>query len=828
MADDFDPYRKWLGIPADEQPPNHYRLLGIGLFEDDADTIETAADRQMGHLRTFQTGLQSALSQKLLNECATAKICLLNLEKKAAYDHELRRKLAPPPPKPLPPNQSQPKQPFPKPPLLRPPAASIVPAQSPTPIDLSSEAPGRRPTHPSASNPAAPATAYGIRSQSPRRRNTVKKSKPPSLLWLVPLLIGLVLVALYLISSHLGGDGSLVKQAVAPAAAEPKGPVPPAKREKKGGGGALPTSHKSPKPLPDTDVVNTRPANPIPSNPIPPEPKPAAFERPSEVGVVADQLVLWNQHNGGANDYGTSGCRVSLWSDGQEVWKQEDVKVAWAANEDHSVSLPLPGIRFDRLRVDITECVKFGGGLSEIEVLKDGRNLALGCPVLASGELDARFPATSVVDGVIGSSVWALGYWLADSTHAWVEADLSLVTATTGPGVLADRVVIWNQHNGIANDRGANEARLTLWRNGREVWAQEQITIPWQPNADNQATVTLPKVGFDHVRVDVSSWHAGGGGLAEIQVFQGERNIALGRPAAVSASFGPQWGGFNATDGRTSSAEFGGGYWLLPDNTRGWVEVDVSGADPERLEQATILGRHLIASVGDWPWALRWLARGEEGAWKDLAAAELARPTDGNAQVALADEWRELAQLTPEPARRRLLAHALRWYVKAAPKLSELRRQSIRKRVAEELPALNERRYLYFFDELETVGTHNEERIRETDVVFDDRPSLYGLWMHPRENGSAHAKFLAQGKFRRLSGAAAIDDRALTFMKTPLTFRVAGDGRVLWTSQPLKGYKASQPFDIDVTGVKELELRVDCPGPHDHAFAAWLDPQLEE
>jgi hypothetical protein len=25
----FDPYHVWLGIPPHEQPPNHYRLLGI-------------------------------------------------------------------------------------------------------------------------------------------------------------------------------------------------------------------------------------------------------------------------------------------------------------------------------------------------------------------------------------------------------------------------------------------------------------------------------------------------------------------------------------------------------------------------------------------------------------------------------------------------------------------------------------------------------------------------------------------------------------------------------------------------------------------------------
>lgn len=93
-SDTFDPYRKWLGIPTADQPPHHYRLLGVGLFEDDADTIAIAADRQMAHLRTFQTGPHSALSQKLLNELAAARIALLDAKKKAAYDQQLRAKLA--------------------------------------------------------------------------------------------------------------------------------------------------------------------------------------------------------------------------------------------------------------------------------------------------------------------------------------------------------------------------------------------------------------------------------------------------------------------------------------------------------------------------------------------------------------------------------------------------------------------------------------------------------------------------------------------------------------------------------------------------------------
>lgn len=93
MVEAFDPYHKWLGIPAEEQPPNHYRLLAIKLFEEDLEVIEHAGDRQMAHLRTFQAGRHGPMSQKLLNEVAAAKICLLNTQKKAAYDAQLRRLL---------------------------------------------------------------------------------------------------------------------------------------------------------------------------------------------------------------------------------------------------------------------------------------------------------------------------------------------------------------------------------------------------------------------------------------------------------------------------------------------------------------------------------------------------------------------------------------------------------------------------------------------------------------------------------------------------------------------------------------------------------------
>jgi hypothetical protein len=93
MSEQFDPYHEWLAIPPKDQPPNHYRLLGVDLFEENPNVSESAADRQMAHLRTFQGGRHAAESQKLLNEVATAKVSLLNAAKKAIYDAQLRQVL---------------------------------------------------------------------------------------------------------------------------------------------------------------------------------------------------------------------------------------------------------------------------------------------------------------------------------------------------------------------------------------------------------------------------------------------------------------------------------------------------------------------------------------------------------------------------------------------------------------------------------------------------------------------------------------------------------------------------------------------------------------
>ncbi|HUE69357.1 MAG TPA: LamG-like jellyroll fold domain-containing protein [Pirellulaceae bacterium] len=106
MPNGFDPYYEWLGIPPKEQPPHHYRLLGIQLFESHPNVIQKAVDRHVIFLKTLQNGPRSALSQELINRITAASICLLSPDKKAVYDAQLVEALkSPSAPSPIPSEQ---------------------------------------------------------------------------------------------------------------------------------------------------------------------------------------------------------------------------------------------------------------------------------------------------------------------------------------------------------------------------------------------------------------------------------------------------------------------------------------------------------------------------------------------------------------------------------------------------------------------------------------------------------------------------------------------------------------------------------------------------
>ncbi|MFK8110551.1 MAG: GYF domain-containing protein [Rubripirellula sp.] len=109
----FDPLHKWLGIPPEEQPPNHYRLLGLTLFESDEEAIDAAADRQLGFLHGLANSQHAALAEQLSNQVSLARLTLIDDGKRATYNASL----SPPPAQSTQPPTSPAEEPQSRPPV---------------------------------------------------------------------------------------------------------------------------------------------------------------------------------------------------------------------------------------------------------------------------------------------------------------------------------------------------------------------------------------------------------------------------------------------------------------------------------------------------------------------------------------------------------------------------------------------------------------------------------------------------------------------------------------------------------------------------------------
>jgi hypothetical protein len=86
----FDPYETWLGIPADLRPPTCYDLLGLAPHEPDPEAIEQAALRRMAKVRLHEIGPHSEESQAVLAELDRARLILMDPDRRAEYDAQLR------------------------------------------------------------------------------------------------------------------------------------------------------------------------------------------------------------------------------------------------------------------------------------------------------------------------------------------------------------------------------------------------------------------------------------------------------------------------------------------------------------------------------------------------------------------------------------------------------------------------------------------------------------------------------------------------------------------------------------------------------------------
>ncbi len=133
----------------------------------------------------------------------------------------------------------------------------------------------------------------------------------------------------------------------------------------------------------------------------------------------------------------------------------------------------------------------------------------------------------------------------------------------------SDRIVVWNQNNNAKGDRGTERINVSLLLDGREVWTKKSIKVEWDPVNQGKVEIPTPSVVADTLRVEITRSVNDKGGLAEVEFFQGGRNVALGGDVRVSAVWenNPNHVGTMLADGVPST------YWLIPNKQEGWAEI---------------------------------------------------------------------------------------------------------------------------------------------------------------------------------------------------------------------------------------------------------------
>ncbi len=89
MLDLSTALHEWLAIPKDEQPADHYRLIGVRRFESDMNIVIACAEQRLRFLAQFDGTENAATAAELRQMLETARNELLIPTSKQAYDATL-------------------------------------------------------------------------------------------------------------------------------------------------------------------------------------------------------------------------------------------------------------------------------------------------------------------------------------------------------------------------------------------------------------------------------------------------------------------------------------------------------------------------------------------------------------------------------------------------------------------------------------------------------------------------------------------------------------------------------------------------------------------
>jgi hypothetical protein len=99
--------------------------------------------------------------------------------------------------------------------------------------------------------------------------------------------------------------------------------------------------------------------------------------------------------------------------------------------------------------------------------------------------------------------------------------------------------------------------------------------------------------------------------------------------------------------------------------------------------------------------------------------------------------------------------------------------------------------------------------------------------MHPPAADYVGVSFVLGKKTSQLSGGVGISKDDPVQPPREHHFQLLGDGKPLWKSKTMTGFDTQEMFEVDVSAVEVLELRVYCEKPDATCMhAAWINPML--
>ncbi len=781
MPPQFDSYYKWLGIPPSEQPPNHYRLLGVNLFETDSDVIATAADQRMIHLRSFQAGQYANESQQLLNQVSAARICLLRAEKKGEYDAALHQWM-------MAGQQQQDAQ------RQAAQAMSVPPPAGPPQHDVV-EAADSEPAIERASDPLDYSGAAGdpldfTSNSSAPRFNVSRAAKTPGVPALmiagpiVGLIVAIAAIAIFNSQDKDEPDAAALKSAATPKRGDDKR-APSSDSANKAGD---PFRHP---------VVPLTPHRPIGSNntngptggrdkkDVPPRTGPQPVDNQAASNTTAPSPPNTTPDKGSMPSVGLPSDSGSTPTDESKTGGRPGVAIdnVFIASNENRAPAPNADIQL-KLLAKLREILKDDYAKAKSP---DSRTELIRKLIQLARETKDDLPMAYVM----------------------VKEALDTAVRAGDPRLAAEAVKLMTERYHVDNSEIITKSLVQLSHSAKT----------------SEIRGVIAKFALDLVdpAIAATKYDAAVELATTAATLAAQEKEPVYRDMARDAAD-------RARRAQRASREYE-------------TAIEKLAAAPDDPEANFMAGKAECFWKNDWTAGLLRLAKGSDENLRQLAEQELLAANQSPDPMQLADAWWDVAEKRidkgekkDDPTIRGIRNRAGHWYRLAEKNLTGLNLAKAQKRIEESgvEPAPIEAATDVFLDDIRErtakvghgqLGKHGAKGydVRGEVLVRGVKPA-HALSMHPTDVGAATVNYELSASYKYLTAQVALMDDSAP--KSDITFRVLGDGKVLWTSRPMRNKGDMTPCRVSIGGVRSLQLEVASEGSPDYGHAVWLNPKL--